>query len=47
MLSDYAGKLLDGSEIIAECYSCVMSGVNNRFALKFVEECDKIILEKR
>lgn len=45
-LSIYATKE-GGDEIIAECYSAVLSGVNNAFALQFIEECDKIILEKR
>ena len=45
-LSEYASKI-GGDEIIAECYSAVLSGIDNEFALKFVKECDKIILEKR
>lgn len=46
VLSEYASKL-GGDEIIAECYSAVLSGINNEFALKFTQECDKIILEER
>ena len=45
-LSEYASKI-GGDEIIAECYSAVLSEIDNEFALKFVKECDKIILEKR
>lgn len=46
VLSEYASKP-GGDEIIAECYSAVLSGVNNEFALKFTQECDKIILKER
>ncbi len=45
-LSEYSAKP-GGDEIIAECYSAVLSGVDNEFALKFIRECDKIILEER
>lgn len=44
-LSIYATKDLDGSEIIAECFASVYGGGKSEFALKFVEECDKIILQ--
>ena len=40
VLSEYASKP-GVDEIIAECYSAVLSGVNNEFALKFTQECDK------
>ena len=46
-LSKYAAEYADGREIISECYACVLTGVNNEFALKFVAECDKIIKKKR
>ena len=42
-LSYYAASIDNGDEIIAECYACVLTGVNNSFALQFVEECDKVI----
>lgn len=45
-LSIYSSKV-GGDEIIAECFSAVYSGVDNSFALKFVEECDKIINASR
>ena len=44
-LSIYASKP-GGDEIISECFSAVYSGVNNDFALKFFDECSKIILRK-
>lgn len=46
-LSEYAGYYTNGQEIISESYACFFTGVNNDFALKFVEECDKIIKKKR
>ena len=46
-LSKYAGAYKDGREIISECFSAVYSGIDNDFALRFVEECDKIITNKR
>ena len=46
ILSEYASTSVTGEEIIAECFSAVFSGVNNEFALKFVEECDKIIFKE-
>ena len=42
-LSEYASSYTDGREIISECYACVLTGVYNDFALKFVRECNKII----
>ena len=42
-LSKYAGSLHNGLEIISEAFSAVYGGVNNNFALRFLEECDKII----
>lgn len=46
-LSEYAAYYTNGQEIISECYACVLTGVDNDFALKFVEECDKIIKKSR
>ena len=46
-LSEYSATKLNGEEIISECYACVLTGVNNEFALKFTAECDKIIKQKR
>ena len=48
-LSDYAAFYEDGREIISEAYACVLTDVDNDFALKFVQECDKIIkrIERR
>lgn len=46
-LSEYAAYYKNGQEIISECYACVLTGINNDFALKFVQECDKIIKKKR
>ena len=46
-LSKYSADRKDGAEIISECFSAVYGGANNLFALKFLEECDKIINEKR
>lgn len=47
-LSEYSGSYDDGSEIISECFASVYnSKEKNDFALKFVEECVKIISESR
>lgn len=46
-LSVYSAEYADGREIISECYACVLTGTDNGFALKFVEECDKIIAKNR
>ncbi|MDO5138572.1 MAG: hypothetical protein Q4D71_08980 [Oscillospiraceae bacterium] len=46
-LSRYAADAEDGSEIISECFSAVYGGADNSFALRFLEECDKIISRKR
>lgn len=46
-VSEYAQVNGDGSEIIAECFSSVLSGQKNNFALKFIDECDKIIKKKQ
>lgn len=46
-LSEYAAYYKNGQEIISECYACVLTGTSNDFALKFVQECDKIIKKKR
>ena len=45
-LSRYGGSA-NGDEIIAECFAAFYSGTNNEFALKFMEECDKIIKQRR
>ena len=41
-LSSYAGAFEDGSEIISECFSAVYGNIQNDFALRFIEECDKL-----
>lgn len=46
ILSEYAGKQT-GDEIISECFSAYFGGADNDFALKFIEECDSIILNRR
>lgn len=45
-LSEYAGKDLKGREIVSEVFSSVYSKTNNKFALKYFEECVKIILKR-
>lgn len=46
-LSEYAGKYSDGSEIISECFASVFgSKEKNKFALQFVEECDRLMVNK-
>ena len=47
ILSKYAASKADGSEIISECFAAVYDNVDNDFALKVIEECDKIIANKR
>ena len=45
-LSEYSSKDLKGREIISEVFSSVYSKTNNQFALKYFEECVKIILKR-
>jgi len=46
-LSEYSASYEDGREIISECFASVYGGsIKNEFALKFVEECGKIISQK-
>lgn len=46
-LSRYSASYEDGREIISECFASVYGGnTKNEFALKFVEECGKIIPQK-
>ncbi|MCI7181562.1 MAG: hypothetical protein SOY12_08890 [Schaedlerella sp.] len=46
-LSTYASEYEDGLEIVSECFSGVFSGLNNEFALKVVDECDRIKSKKK
>lgn len=47
-LSQYSSAYKDGCEIIAECFaSAFNSKEKNKFALKFVGECDKLIVKGR
>ena len=46
-LSVYSGAYKDGSEIISECFASVYgSSEMNNFALRFIDECDKIVIDK-
>ena len=46
-LSKYSASRDDCKEIISEVFSSVYSKTNNDFALKFYNECVKIISERR
>lgn len=41
-LSGYSAQYADGREIISECFAGAFGGSGNEFALKFIEELDKI-----
>lgn len=45
-LSEYSGQLINGREIISEVFSSVYSKTNNQFALKYFDECAKIIAKR-
>lgn len=46
-MSLYAAYYKNGQEIISESYACVLTGVDNDFALQFVQECNKIINKRK
>lgn len=47
-LSEYASKYADGGEIISECFASVYGSTEtNKFALQFVEECDKLVTNSK